>query len=89
MSKYNNVNPGQYKVGGRERMGEPLGQERDKMKFSKNQGEARQTKRSAKRNQTLNRAGKSKRSGFNNAREVELGETVRSLPGLVSGDRNL
>jgi len=30
MSKSNNVNPGQYKVAGRERLGEPLGQEKDK-----------------------------------------------------------
>jgi len=35
MSKRINVNPGQYKVAGRERQGEPLGQERDKMRMSK------------------------------------------------------
>ena len=35
MSKRINVNPGQYKVAGRERLGEPLGQERDKMRMSK------------------------------------------------------
>lgn len=36
MSKNNNVNPGQYKVGGRERMGENLGQNRDKAALAKN-----------------------------------------------------
>jgi hypothetical protein len=35
MSKNNNVNPGQYKVGGRERMGENLGQQNDKQRLSK------------------------------------------------------
>ena len=35
MSKNNNVNPGQYKVAGRERMGENLGQERSKQDFAK------------------------------------------------------
>jgi hypothetical protein len=30
MSKNNNVNPGQYKVAGRERQGENLGQNKDK-----------------------------------------------------------
>jgi hypothetical protein len=35
MSKKINVNPGQYKVGGRERMGEPLGQVLDKQVLSK------------------------------------------------------
>jgi hypothetical protein len=29
MSKRNNVNPGQYKVGGREKPGTPLGPERE------------------------------------------------------------
>jgi hypothetical protein len=36
MSKNNNVNPGQYKVGGRERMGESLGQQKDKALMAKN-----------------------------------------------------
>ncbi len=35
MSKNINVNPGQYKVGGRERMGENLGQEKDKQLLNK------------------------------------------------------
>jgi hypothetical protein len=35
MSKKINVNPGQYKVGGRERMGEPLGQEKSKQALAK------------------------------------------------------
>ena len=29
MSKHNNVNPGQYKVAGREKPGKPLGPEKD------------------------------------------------------------
>jgi hypothetical protein len=33
MSKNINVNPGQYKEGGRERMGEHLGQEKDKKDY--------------------------------------------------------
>ncbi len=36
MSKHINVNPGQYKVAGRERMGEPLGQEKSKQSLAKN-----------------------------------------------------
>ncbi len=36
MSKNNNVNPGQYKVAGRERMGENLGQAKDKQAVAKN-----------------------------------------------------
>jgi hypothetical protein len=35
MSKRINVNPGQYKVAGRDRLGEPLGQYRDKQALSK------------------------------------------------------
>jgi len=35
MSKRINVNPGQYKVAGRERMGEPLGQSKDKLRMAK------------------------------------------------------
>jgi hypothetical protein len=35
MSKKTNVHPGQYKVAGRERLGEPLGQERDKQQLAK------------------------------------------------------
>jgi hypothetical protein len=36
MSKNNNVNPGQYKVAGRERQGENLVQEKDKQQMAKN-----------------------------------------------------
>jgi hypothetical protein len=35
VSKRINVNPGQYKVAGRERMGEPLGQEKGKQALAK------------------------------------------------------
>jgi hypothetical protein len=35
MSKSNNVNPGQYKVAGRERPGDALGQEKDKQVLAK------------------------------------------------------
>ena len=35
MSSKNNVNPGQYKVAGRERPGENLGQERDRQRMAK------------------------------------------------------
>ena len=35
MSKKINVNPGQYKVAGRERMGEPLGQDKSKEALAK------------------------------------------------------
>ena len=44
MSKRNNVNPGQYKVAGRERMGESLGQNADKQAYVKNR-EAQESKR--------------------------------------------
>jgi hypothetical protein len=42
MSKNNNVNPGQYKVGGRERQGEDIDQEREKMKAGVNEHETRE-----------------------------------------------
>jgi len=48
MSKHINVNPGQYKVAGRERLGEPLGQQRDKQALAKNRERAR-PKRTAKK----------------------------------------
>ena len=35
MSKNNNVNPGQYKVGGRERVGEDIVQKDHKERFAK------------------------------------------------------
>ncbi len=42
MSKRNNVNPGQYKVGGREKPGTPLGPEReDKEAFSQSKKQER------------------------------------------------
>jgi hypothetical protein len=41
MSKRINVNPGQYKVAGRERLGEPLGQEKDKQSLTKNRERAK------------------------------------------------
>lgn len=49
MSKNNNVNPGQYKVAGRERQGENLGQHRDKQELVKNRESARPSKLSALR----------------------------------------
>jgi hypothetical protein len=42
MSKRNNVNPGQYKVGGREKPGTPLGPEgEDKEAFSQSKKQER------------------------------------------------
>ncbi len=41
MSKNNNVNPGQYKVAGRERQGEDIVQEREKAKETVNEHEQR------------------------------------------------
>jgi hypothetical protein len=49
MSKHINVNPGQYKVAGRERMGEPLGQEKSKQVLAKNKEKAGQKKNGKKR----------------------------------------
>ena len=49
MSKNNNVNPGQYKVAGRERMGENLGQEKSKQVMAKNQEASAPKKRSGKK----------------------------------------
>jgi hypothetical protein len=62
MSKNNNVNPGQYKVGGRERQGEDVVQERAKMELTKNQEQTRPPKRAAARNEMLNGRSKSKSS---------------------------
>ena len=50
MSKNNNVNPGQYKVAGRERMGENLGQEKSKAALSKNR-EQQQKRRATKKSE--------------------------------------
>jgi hypothetical protein len=36
MSKNNNVNPSQYKVAGRERLGDAIGQEKNKQALAKN-----------------------------------------------------
>lgn len=49
MSKNNNVNPGQYKVAGRERMGENLGQEKAKATLAKNREEQRKRRSTKKR----------------------------------------
>ena len=49
MSKNNNVNPGQYKVAGRERMGENLGQEKSKQAMAKNKEASAPKKGSKKR----------------------------------------
>jgi hypothetical protein len=49
MSKNNNVNPGQYKVAGRERPGENLGQHRDKQALAKNRERAGAGKKGKKR----------------------------------------
>ena len=62
MSKNNNVNPGQYKVAGRERPGENLGQERAKQDLVKNREEVRHAKREPKRHETLSREGRGKSS---------------------------
>jgi hypothetical protein len=59
MSKNNNVNPGQYKVAGRERPGENLGQERAKQELVKNREEQRHTRRESKRHEMVSRAGRS------------------------------
>lgn len=48
MSKNINVNPGQYKVAGRERMGENLGQEKSKQVLAKSR-EAEQPKAKRKK----------------------------------------
>jgi hypothetical protein len=37
MSKHNNVNPGQYKVAGRNRLGDPLPPSREKMRAQETQ----------------------------------------------------
>ena len=65
MSKNNNVNPGQYKVAGRERMGENLGQDRAKMELVKNREQAGPPKRAAKRTEKLSERsrGRGKTSG--------------------------
>ena len=49
MSKHNNVNPGQYKVAGRERPGEDIVQKDHKQQFAKNREKADSPKRSSKK----------------------------------------
>ena len=50
MSKRINVNPGQYKVAGRERLGEPLGQEKEKQRLAQaREGSATKRKGGKKR----------------------------------------
>ena len=43
MSKNNNVNPGQYKVAGRERQGEDIVPEEEKAELTRNQHETHST----------------------------------------------
>lgn len=53
MSKRINVNPGQYKVAGRDRMGENMTQENDKQMLGKSRSELdRRTSRGARRKTT-------------------------------------
>jgi hypothetical protein len=49
MSKYNNVNPGQYKVAGRERQGEDIVAERNKQELAKSRQTVREAIRATKR----------------------------------------
>jgi hypothetical protein len=49
MSKKINVNPGQYKVAGRERMGEPMGQGKDAQTLAKNREKATAKQKSTKK----------------------------------------
>ena len=49
MSKSNNVNPGQYKVAGRNRPGDPLGQSKDKEQMAKNREAATAAKKTPKK----------------------------------------
>ena len=62
MSKNNNVNPGQYKVAGRERPGENLDQQRDKQEFAKNRERSAPPKRASKRNELMRGRTRSKTS---------------------------
>ena len=62
MSKNNNVNPGQYKVAGRERLGENLDQEREKQEFAKNRERSGPPKRASKRNELMKGRSRSKTS---------------------------
>ena len=56
MSKNNNVNPGQYKVAGRERQGEEVVHEREKSKASVADHDLReQAKRQKKTGGTVNK----------------------------------
>ena len=49
MSKYNNVNPGQYKVAGRARPGEDIVQKDHKEQLAKNREKAESPKRASKK----------------------------------------
>ena len=49
MSKYNNVNPGQYKVAGRERPGEHIVQEVHKRRLAKSQEASRVKPKASKK----------------------------------------
>ena len=48
MSKNNNVNPGQYKVAGRERQGEDINAQAEKAELTKNAHELREEAKSHK-----------------------------------------
>ena len=52
MSKYNNVNPGQYKLRGRERPGDDIVHEEEKMKAALTEHELREQAKRQKQNQT-------------------------------------
>jgi hypothetical protein len=56
MSKNNNVNPGQYKVAGRERQGEDVNPEVEKAKYTKSQDRAAAKGKPAKGNVTKKRS---------------------------------
>jgi hypothetical protein len=48
MSKNNNVNPGQYKVAGRERQGEAIGQDKAKQALAKSKAKRRDKRKQGK-----------------------------------------
>jgi hypothetical protein len=56
MSKNNNVNPGQYKVAGRERQGEDVNPEIEKAKYAKSHDAGPAKRKPAKGNGTKNRS---------------------------------
>ena len=52
MSKHNNVNPGQYKVAGRQRQGENIVQSRQKQKLAKEREKSVGPRKSGKKRET-------------------------------------